>query len=44
LEVAKACDLEAIVQTIPECSSLVVTGKKALDTLMGQFSFAEPAI
>ena len=44
LEVVTPTDLPALLARIPECKTLVTTGQKATDVLVGTFGCAEPPV
>lgn len=44
LEVVTASDMKSILAQIPECRALVITGQKAMDTLLSVLSFREPKV
>ncbi len=44
LEVVEPTDVRALLQEIPQCNTLVTTGKKATETLQAQFEVKEPKI
>jgi len=44
LEVVEKINLEKILLEIPQCKTIVVTGKKATDTILGIISTQEPEI
>ncbi len=41
LQVVRAIDIEAVLAQIPECRAIVVTGQKAMDTLLSVLPFTE---
>ncbi len=44
LEVIKPLDLEKVLQQIPDCRAIVITGQKAMDTLLSIVNAEEPAV
>ncbi|MCD7935663.1 MAG: uracil-DNA glycosylase family protein [Tannerellaceae bacterium] len=44
LEVIKPLDLEKVLQQIPDCKAIVITGQKAMDTLLSIVNAEEPAV
>lgn len=44
LEVKKSLDLSAVLKKIPECRSIIITGEKAMDTILTVISAEKPAI
>jgi G:T/U-mismatch repair DNA glycosylase len=44
LEVIRVVDLEDVLSQIPDCRAIVVTGQKAMDTLLTILSVKEPAV
>jgi G:T/U-mismatch repair DNA glycosylase len=44
LEVVEATDICALLQQIPHCEAIVVTGQKAMDTLRSQLQVDEPLV
>ncbi len=44
LEVVTPTDIPKLLQQIPECQAIVVTGQKALDVITGTFGCEEPSV
>jgi G:T/U-mismatch repair DNA glycosylase len=44
LQVIQAFDIEALLATLPYCHTLVLTGQKAMDTLLSQLFFTKPKL
>jgi G:T/U-mismatch repair DNA glycosylase len=44
LEVLRPVNLEEVLSQIPECRAIVITGQKAMDTLLTIVSVKEPAV
>jgi G:T/U-mismatch repair DNA glycosylase len=44
LEVVEATDLTTLLEEIPECGTIVTTGQKATDVIVGMFGCDEPAV
>ena len=44
LEVVEPTDLNALLAQIPDCRTLVTTGQKATDIIVGRFGCAEPPV
>ncbi len=44
LEVVRATDLSELLNQIPECQAIVVTGQKAVDVIVQTFGCGEPAV
>ncbi len=44
LEVVKPIDIEDILNKVPECSAIVITGQKSMDTLLTIIPIQEPKI
>ncbi|NLZ72376.1 MAG: uracil-DNA glycosylase family protein, partial [Bacteroidales bacterium] len=42
LEIIEPTDVKGLLQEIPQCNTLVTTGKKATETLQTQFEIKEP--
>lgn len=44
LEIVEATDIRALLQQLPDCKAIAVTGQKAMDTLRTQLQVEEPAV
>jgi G:T/U-mismatch repair DNA glycosylase len=44
LEIVEATDIRALLQQLPDCKAVAVTGQKAMDTLRQQLQVAEPSV
>ena len=44
LEVVTPTDIEALLQELPECQAVVVTGQKAADVFAAQFQIVQPKV
>ncbi|GHT59360.1 DNA glycosylase [Bacteroidia bacterium] len=44
LEIVEATDIRKLLQQLPDCKALAVTGQKAMDTLCTQLQVEEPAV
>jgi G:T/U-mismatch repair DNA glycosylase len=44
LEIVEQTDIRALLQQLPDCKVVAVTGQKAMDTLRTQFQVAEPPV
>ncbi|GHT13081.1 DNA glycosylase [Bacteroidia bacterium] len=44
LEIVEATDIRKLLQQLPDCKALAVTGQKAMDTLRTQLQVEEPAV
>jgi G:T/U-mismatch repair DNA glycosylase len=44
LEIVEATDIHALLQQLPNCKAIAVTGQKAMDTLRTQLQVEEPAV
>ncbi|MDR0865049.1 MAG: uracil-DNA glycosylase family protein [Candidatus Symbiothrix sp.] len=44
LEIVEATDMPALLQQLPDCRAIAVTGQKAMDTLRTQLQVEEPAV
>jgi G:T/U-mismatch repair DNA glycosylase len=44
LEIVEATDIRALLQQLPDCKAVAVTGQKAMDTLRLQLQVEEPAV
>ncbi|GHT34299.1 DNA glycosylase [Bacteroidia bacterium] len=44
LEIVEATDIRKLLQQLPDCKALAVTGQKAMDTLLLQIQVAEPQV
>jgi G:T/U-mismatch repair DNA glycosylase len=44
LQILQPFDIATVLATLPHCHTLVLTGKKAMDTLLSQLSFTEPPL
>lgn len=44
LEVVTPTDINALLQALPHCTTIVTTGQKATDTIVEKFNCSEPAV
>jgi hypoxanthine-DNA glycosylase len=44
LEIVEATDIRKLLQQLPDCKAVAVTGQKAMDTLRAQLQVEEPAV